>query len=182
MKLLLLVVLWASLAAAYDDFHYPSEEASESEAAVPEVISEDHGIAVLRLDGETMSVVTGQLAFQNWLVLSITPTRVTIERNFARWGVVVFIAQDAAPIRLRKSVGDLSGIKQPYFNFTSADPKYFAKITSSLDDYAYQQAIKQTKFNELDFSSAASTLAPQRDYASISNNEDVSHAEQMALL
>jgi hypothetical protein len=170
-----LVCLVAHADAEFDDFHYPSEEPAELAAVdIPQLTSAaPPNKAVLQLKGMAINVTVGDVAFGEWHVLSVLSDSVALERNFKRWGLLTFVHKGSGPTLLRKSVGELADIKQPYFNLTGTDPHYFDKASSNLDDYLYHQAVEQTEFKELTFPSAASTLAPQRDYASISNNEDV---------
>lgn len=74
---------------------------------------------------------------------------------------------------MRKSVGRLDGIVQPVFNFTASDPNYFDLISAGLDDLPSQLAMNMTSDGEADFQSLAATLAPQRDYADISDARHV---------
>jgi hypothetical protein len=165
----------AHAAQQNDDYHYPLEEPAELAATeIPELVSANPpNMAVLRLKGKDLNVTVGAVAFDRWHVLSILTGTVALECNFQRWGLLAFVHRGSDPTLLRKSVGELSGIKQPYYNFTANDPHYFDKAAYSLTDSLYEQAVNQTDDNELTYASAASTLAPQRDYASISNNEDV---------
>ena len=142
-----LLILWIGTATAtlpaYDDFHYPSEEIAErADATLPTVSSiSAPSSAVLSLGGSSAKVAVGDVAFGQWHVLSILPDWIALERNFNRWGLLAFVGTSQKPITMRKSVGELTGIRQPFFNFSQ---DYFDKAASGLDDYLYQQAVQQT--------------------------------------
>merc|ERR1719329_388838 len=96
---------------------------------------------------------------------------VALERRFERWGLLALASTKSSRL-LRKSVGQLSGIQQPYFNFSATAPGYFATATASKSDYPSTIAAKLTEDGEFDYPSLASVLAPQRDIAEISNAAD----------
>ena len=151
--------------------------------------------ATLELNGAQQKVAAGDLVFGDvWHVLATlpnsSPPAVVLERQFTRWSALVytFATQHASsssssattgatagpvPIIIRKAVGELGGIKQPYFNFTAQDVDYFKKVANDPTDYAAKLAAASTGDGELDYPSLAGTLAPQRDIASISNAADV---------
>lgn len=125
------------------------------------------------------------MAFTHWHVVAIatcsdaasgTAPCVVMERNFNRWGLMALGTAPGSTVpssTLRKGVGDLASMQQPWFNFTGSDPEYFEKIENALVDYAAQQAATRTTDGQLTFSSIASTLAPQRDIVEIGNAADV---------
>ena len=147
----------------YDDFHYPSEEASERASLVVPVIAALHpnpnptpsgsgDSADLVLGTTTAKNVTaGDIVFDNWHVLCVhaattdnsSPKQfVTLERVFERWGTMAYIFPNTnanddgndnddapTPLLIRKTVGQLEGIKQPVFNLTTEDPDYFTKVS-----------------------------------------------------
>lgn len=173
-----------------DDFHYPPEEVKErAELVYPQLLSISGTQAVLTLDGKQATVSTGTNAFGLWQVRSVSssPGFVTIVHAFDRWGIVVVLRLgNLGMITLRKSIGQLKSIKQPFYNFTATgktllmssahpeiDPHYFDKIGEATTDIASEAACNHTIDNEPDYPSLASVLAPQRDIASISNPNDV---------
>lgn len=147
----------------------------------------------LELNGAQQKVAVGDLVFGDvWHVLAALPSSypqvVVLERQFTRWSALVYTfstqhssfssattgdTAGPAPIIIRKAVGELGGIKQPYFNFTAKDVDYFKKVANDPTDYAAKLAAASTADGELDYPSLAGTLAPQRDIASISNAADV---------
>lgn len=176
--IIIMTISWAFV--PYDDFHYPSEEPQEfASAVIPLVLSigAKSASAVLKSKSSTLTVKVGDLAFDTWHVLGILtstkPSMVVLECEFTRWGLIALVSVGTSPVTLRKSIGTLDGIKQPYFNFTGTDPQYFTKVKSVLNDFPSQLAMNNTKYGELDFPSAAAVLAPQRDIADISNAADV---------
>jgi len=176
----LFCLLWLPVGSLqlYDDFHYPSEETAErSQLVVPELLSLHIDSCSLRLNGRNETGGIGDTVFEEWIVLGLmpdlSPPVVALERNFDRWGILAMVRHSTEPIVLRKSVGSLAGIRQPYFDLTSNDPAYFKKVADSQEDYPAQLASNLTVDGELDYPSLASTLAPTRDMVEISNAVDV---------
>lgn len=177
MQLCIALSLLVAIANAVDDFHYPAEEPAEWAATViPTVVSVQGKNATLELQGQRATVQAGSTVFPaEWHVLSVLSATgaVALELNFARWALIVIAKMNTAPIQLRKSVGDLSKIQQPYFNFTHTDPAYFTNIGNSLRDLVVDVAAAQAPHGEPDYPSVAGGLAPQRDIVEISNANDV---------
>lgn len=162
----------------YDDFHYPSEEHTEARAAATPALTAVGGDqATMTYKGKQYFAKLGD-SVGEWRVVGLSgaATRApfaVVEREWSRWGRITFLYTDGTNMPLRKSVGALESIRQPYFNFTGSDPEYFTKIAAGLDDVAAQTAANLTTDGEPDYPSLAAVLAPQRDLASISNPEDV---------
>ena len=186
----------AAVDAPYDDFHYPTEEAEEraaAEAMLPTVSCDpcelghpaagplasakfscpNAGGGEVPVGGNiTCGSVTWQV-HAIWGAVSGTAVPVAmaaVETQFRRWGVLAFLAAAKKPVVLRKSVGRLTGIEQPWFNLTAP---YLAAAALSLADLPSQRATNMTADHEPDYPSMASTLAPQRDTAAISHAADV---------
>ena len=164
----------------YDDFHYPSEEPAELAGAdVPECIKISPGSAELRdpVTGQTATLTEGGVAFGRWHVLSVVgdhPSFVALERNYARWGLLAFVAPALPPVLSRKSVGELAKIVQPRFNLSrDVGPSYFSDVIAGLNDVALDESLKLTADGEPTYAAAAAALAPQRDVAAIGNAADV---------
>jgi hypothetical protein len=170
----LLTVCVATIADPYqpfDDVYYPSEEKAEFDASpIPTVtsISADQSTAVI--GGETVKV--GSQVAGGWSVKAVLASTVALEKDFKRWGMLVFSSPSSQPVILRKSVGEIQSIRQATFNFTARDKDYWNKTIGALEDYPSELAKNHTPDGELTYSSIAATLAPQRDYASISNPND----------
>ena len=95
-----------------------------------------------------------------------------VEHSFSRWGLLAIISSDvsSSPVSLRKSVGSLSAIKQPWYNLTDS---YLSNVSASLEDLPTVLARNHTMHGEPDYNSIAATLAPQRDTVAISHAADV---------
>lgn len=162
----------------YDDFHYPAEERAEAQAAArPSLVSVSAvtSSATFLYKGNRITSSVGG-AVGNWTLVGLGSDGpfAVVEREWARWGMLIVLSTDPARnIELRKSVGHLGSIHQPYFNFTGSDPDYFNRISSGLEDIASQIAANLSADGEADYPSLAAVFAPQRDLASISNPEDV---------
>jgi hypothetical protein len=172
---LLLCAVAATFAAdpyqPFDDVYYPAEEQAERAATqIPKVtsISADKSSAVI--GGQT--VKAGSQIAGGWSVKVVLSSAVVLEKDFKRWGMLVFAHLGAKPLILRKSVGEIQSIRQARFNFSAVDKDYWTKVIGGLNDYPSELAANHTSDGELTYSSLAATLAPQRDYASISNPED----------
>ena len=176
----------AAADAPYDDFHYPSEEAEERAAAEAMLPIMSGPLASTKFscpnagEGGQFSVghiTCGSITWQVhavWESVSGTAdvpvAMAAVETQFRRWGVLAFLAAAGKPVVLRKSVGRLAGIEQPWFNLSAP---YLAAAAASLADLPSQRASNMTADHEPDYPSMASTLAPQRDTAAISHAADV---------
>ena len=165
---LLLTALLGGLrpAAPFDDFLYPSAEAGEMAGLTPPA-------ACANASG--------------WAVVFVPPSDVApggppcvLERSFEQWGVMALLpAAGGAARLLRKSVGELSGIAQPRYNFTGSDPQYFETALHSLTDHLSEVALASDGAGagpadgELSYGALAQTLTPARDVTEISLASDV---------
>jgi hypothetical protein len=172
------VLVFVSLCAAdvdpytpYDDFHYPTEEPAElktAKSSIPSVISITNGHATVEIAGKPQDVTPGDKA-GDWSIQAILESRVVMERDFKRWGLLVFAAAGSNSLTiLRKSIGDIKSIRQPRFNFSSLDSNYWDNVKADPTDLPSKLAINHTSDKEMTYASVAATLAPQRDYASVS--------------
>lgn len=183
-------------ASAYDDFHYPSEEPREratAELSIPTVSLRDPktgplSMALFKCPGTAEPVQVAQGANitcgekATWQVhaiwgaeaatgtTGIATVMVAAEQQFTRWSLLAFLSPDTPSVLLRKAIGSLTGIEQPWFNLTAP---YLAAAAASLADLPSQLASNTTADHEPDYPSMASTLAPQRDTAAISHAADV---------
>ena len=100
-----LLPLCAASAPAYNDFHYPTEEASEMAGVkAPTACSGGGG----------------------WSAVFQGPDVCVLERSFEQWGLMALLdPANTSNVRLlRKSIGLLSGIKQPRHSFSAG---YFVR-------------------------------------------------------
>ena len=178
------LALAGGVAATYDDFHYPQEEMSERASAIPTLPTVSRHAAAEALfscpgTGGTTHAGAGQnvtCEHLTWQIHAIwsngDAVHVAAEAQFERWGLLAFFSssKDSAPIFLRKSLGSLTGISQPWFNFSST---YLQQASTALVDLPSQLATNSTSDGEPDYPSMAATLAPQRDTAAISHAADV---------
>lgn len=71
--------------------------------------------------GETICdgwYVSGILGSWGADVSAKNPTGAVLEKNFPRWGILLFALTNGTTIRLRKSVGNLLDVAQDRYNFT----------------------------------------------------------------
>lgn len=163
----------------HDDFHYPPEEQSEfleMKSQMPTLKAINATTATLVFpSGDEVAARAPSLIKNNWHVVAILDSSapaVVLEREFSRWGYLAVLGLSSS-VTMRKSVGALAGIRQPYYNFTAADPDYWQKVSSGLTDYAATLAEAASADGELNYTGLANTIAPQRDIVSISNKQDV---------
>ncbi len=110
-----------------------------------------------------------------------TSVAAVLERNFARWGFVSFVAvsdgakkdatstdSSAEVARLRKSTGRVYNLSMPNYAYLAAEKQcgYYSAVYDDPTDYIGQAVMAETD-GEATYLSAAKYLPPQRDYASI---------------
>lgn len=100
---------------------------------------------------------------------SATTTTAALEQTFRRWSLLAFVGKGTA-VLLRKPVGELAAIEQPWFNLSDT---YQRDVGTSLADLPAAMARNRTVDGEVDFPSLAATLAPQRDTVAVSHAADV---------
>jgi hypothetical protein len=170
----------AAATGEYDDFHYPAEEQGERAAAfaaLPQLIG--HKVACpagtpVGVGGTVHCGSCSATAACNWAVLAMfeddSEMFAVVEQQFERWALLAFLGNASEPVLVRKSVGKLGGIQQPWFNLSSAD---LIEIGVSLPDLPSLRAGNSTRDGEPDYGSMAAQLTPQRDTVAISHAADV---------
>lgn len=193
--MLAFLVVAAQSLELYDDFHYPDEESSERAGLnpLPRVTGAAEDGSWVELLDPRSNAPAGQVRpgdeWAGYQVLSIIPSddagcsgkwKVVLERLFARWGALVLASQPCGaaaarpPVLLRKSIGDLASIRQPYFNFSAEFPGYFDDVASSLSDLPLDKASTLLAAGaDMSYAAAASVLSPQRDIAALGNAKAV---------
>ena len=132
-------------------------------------------------------------ALAGWRLVGVVPHKnaAVVEYLFPQWGMTSFLfagpnshnhsgrddrSNDSASgwmtapssaVTLRKAVGELSGIQQPWFNFSASESNYFTRVAQDPTDFPANRAKNLTEDGEPAFAALAATLAPQRDIAAI---------------
>lgn len=165
-------------AASEPDFHYPVSEKGEASTArlgLPTCQLHTGQMTAVLLCGSVNADVRAGDFFDcrniTWKVEAVLSTRVVvISHAFDNWGIMAFVSPTTSPVFVRKSVGLLKSIDQPWFNVSDARIK---EIAASNSDLIIGAAAKLTIDAEPDYPSIAVQLPPQRDTAGISHAADV---------
>jgi hypothetical protein len=180
-----------------DDDFYPAEEPSQAAqfGVAPSVVaaaasgpSGTDGWAVLAppagTPGAPTNVTVGGGAFGVVLVAVLASPApgsssgdvvAVLERTFARWGYLSFVAPGSAAgpgevARLRKGVGSPFNLTMPNYTYIGVDDcDFWAKTAAVQDDYLGQRILGDTA-NQPTYLAAAKYMPPQRDYANIGGN------------
>lgn len=71
-----------------------------------------------------------------------SPPTAILEREFSRWAIIGFVHTDGSMVKtLRKAVGKLELIRQPYFNFTGTEPDYFDTVRAGVGPFCGKSLI-----------------------------------------
>ena len=171
-----------------EDWHYPSEENTDAEGALvygdglPRIsmlvaTSNTSGtLTLVRQNGSTAALKRpGDTAF-GWTLRCFLVhfdateghVRAVVERDFARWGALVYYSIAAntikPPIIMRKGLGELSAMKRPRYDLAGLSPTYWADTRDDPNDLVKDRAVKASEFGEPTFTAFASLLPPSKDY------------------
>ena len=177
----------------------PGELAAARPIRVDKLSVADKTLSISLVEGPrapelTLSVGQTQL---NWTLraLLVVPERASrpvavLERSWARWGALLYLAEPVSTAQdgslpdsackvapanpcffLRKGVGELDRLSRPRYALTRSDADYFARATTSTDDYLKQRFIADTADHEPTFTSASRALPPTLDYTMVKNIE-----------
>ncbi len=157
--------------ASVDDWYYPREEPAERAAlSMPKLI------AITR-DGASLSAgegVTGQRVtvgdeFQGWRLAQTLhePEPIAIlERELDRWGLIVYLGRQGVVAEVRKAVGRLEAIRQPYVRFPA---DYFEQLLASNEDVLARKVLASG--DDPSYENVAGYLAPLAAYTFLGSPE-----------
>lgn len=154
----------AESALAQGDCYYPNEEAAERAALLmPLLIGTAGTDAVLATpDGKQKGQSRAGGEFAGWRVAEILPRPepvVVLEREFANWGLIVFLGKQGVIAEVRKAVGRLDAIREPQVEF----PKdYFQQLLAAKADVLGQKILASRQ--EPSYEMLAPLLAPLVGY------------------
>ncbi len=147
-----------------DDWYYPREEPAERAAAkmprLMEVAGE--GVSLAPADGgQTVPVAVGK-QFDGWRVaetLAEPQPLAVLEREFDRWGLIVYLGKQGVVAEVRKAVGRLEKIHRPHARFPA---DYFERLLVAKEDVLATKVLASGR--DPDFGDVAGYLAPLQAY------------------
>jgi hypothetical protein len=149
------------------DWYYPREEAAEeAELRIPLLVDAAATNAVFAMlvgKQEEQVRVGGELGeFTGWRVAEILPRPepvVVLEREFANWGLIVFLSKQGVVAEVRKAIGRFDAIHEPRVEF----PKdYFQQLLAAKNDVLAEKIVASQK--EPSYEAVAGLLAPLAGY------------------
>jgi hypothetical protein len=151
-----------------DDWYYPSEEPAErARLTMPRVIEVSGGRATLA-DGERPGrrLEVGA-SLGEWRLMAVLPgaePSAVVEREFDRWGLILFVNQREVVAEIRKAVGRLEKIARPQIRFPV---DYFDGLLTAQEDMLGSKVL--AKGREPSFGELAGYLAPLESYTFLGN-------------
>ncbi|NLY02713.1 MAG: hypothetical protein GXY83_42210 [Rhodopirellula sp.] len=150
--------------ARVDDWYYPSEEPAERSALkIPVALQFNSDGAELSLPGgATTAGVTIGDDFHGWHVaarLELPEPIIVLERRFERWGILVYLAKNRTVAEIRKAVGRLPSLEQPWVRFPR---DYFASLMAAKHDMLGEKVLAKTQ--DPNYEDEAGYLAPLDTY------------------
>jgi predicted phosphodiesterase len=146
-----------------DDWYYPAEEPRERAAVkIPRLVSAAGDRATLA-DGQAKGreVAVGQ-TFGSWRLAAVLPgaePMAVVEREFDRWGLLVYVGTKGPVAEVRKAVGRLDKIVRPQIRFPA---DYFDRLVDAKADLLGDKVLAGGA--EPTFRSLAGYLAPLETY------------------
>jgi predicted MPP superfamily phosphohydrolase len=145
-----------------DDWYYPAEEPRERAGAVmPRLTRVDGDRATLSEGNASQTITVGQPVGPWRLVATIPgpePTAV-LEREFDRWGLIVYVAPKGPVAEIRKAVGRLEKIARPQIRFPT---DYFDRLVAAQEDVLGEKILAGHR--EPSYGQLAGCLAPLETY------------------
>ena len=160
------------------DFHYPAAERAERAATLRSAPAVSRSGGVRCRQGSTEGAAgarAGGTVVCDGVQWSVGPSlsaarRVVVSTDWDEWGMLGYLSSEdppAPPIFLRRPVGRLAKMEQPWVNVTDAK---LASIAASNADVVCEDAARLTVDGEPSYASIAAQLPAQRDTAGISHS------------
>ncbi len=154
-----------------DDWYYPAEESAERAVLkVPRLTGIAGREVSLAMPGDVMpSRVAVGGTFHGWQVaetLERPTAMVVLERDFDRWGLILFVDQDRVVAEIRKAVGSLKQIRPPAVRFPA---DYFPRLLAAKEDLLGHRFLSASI--DASFVDVAGCLAPCEAYTFLGSPE-----------
>lgn len=154
-----------------DDWYYPREEPGERAALqIPNLVRVTADQATLTSANEAPPVVVpvgGR--FRGWRVVqTLTEPEhvVVLEREFDRWGLIVYLGRQGPPAEIRKAVGRLERIARPHVRFPS---NYAESLLAAQEDLLAQKVLASG--GDASYRNVAAYLPPLVTYSFLGSPE-----------
>lgn len=163
---------WTVAAEPQDDWYYPAEEPAERAAIErPWMREVEAGSAVLARSatGPAVKVKMGG-EFDGWRLVETLPVPEPIailEREFDRWGMILFLGREKTVAEVRKAVGRLDKIHGPRLSFSES---YAQELMNSKDDLLADRLLVGGR--DPTYLSVAALLPPLEDPWSLDTPQD----------
>ena len=153
--------------AAGDDWYYPAEESAERaslEIPVLVDVSVDRATISAADGGPAESVGVGQ-QWRGWRIAEILrepEPMVILEREFRRWGLLLYLGRQGPVAEIRKAVGELQAVARPG---PAYPPDYFERISDAKEDLLGNKLLESGR--DPRYQDASPLLAPLHSYTFI---------------
>ena len=154
-----------------DDWYYPSEESAErASLAIPVLVdvSVDTATISAAQGGPAESVRVGH-QWRGWRIaetLREPEPMVILEREFRRWGLLLYLGRQGPVAEIRKAVGELDGIARPC---PAYPPGYFERILDAKEDLLGERLLESGRAPR--YEDVCPLLAPLHSYTFIGSPE-----------
>ncbi|MFH1265947.1 MAG: hypothetical protein ABIK89_09470, partial [Planctomycetota bacterium] len=170
--------LWIDEALSLDDFlistddwYYPGEEPDERAAlempTLVEITGDEASLAAGEAAEAQRVAVGGE--FHGWRVtetLDEPEPVVVLEREFDRWGLIVYLGREGVVAEVRKAVGRLEAIQRPHVRFPA---DYFDELLASEEDVLARKVLASGR--DPSYENVAGYLAPLQAYTFLGSPE-----------
>jgi hypothetical protein len=146
-----------------DDWYYPAEEPAErARLTMPRAVEISADQATLAEgEGAGQRLAVGA-SLGDWRLMAVLPGAepiAVVEREFDRWGLILYVGRQGIVAEVRKAVGRLEKIARPQIRFPAA---YFDQLLAAQEDVLGSKVLaggKEPAYGEL-----AGYLAPLETY------------------
>ena len=154
-----------------DDWYYPAEESAErASLKIPVLVdvSVDHATVSAADGGPAESVSVGR-QWRGWRIAEILrepEPMVILEREFRRWGLLLYLGRQGPVAEIRKAVGELQAVARPG---PAYPPDYFERILDAKEDLLGNRLLESGR--DPRYQDASPLLAPLHSYTFIGSPE-----------
>ena len=157
--------------ASVDDWYYPREEPAERAGLKMPTLVElaDEEVSLAAAEGaQAVRVSVGGELF-GWRVaetLAEPEPIVVLEREFDRWGLIVYLGKQGVVAEVRKAVGRLDAIQRPHARFPA---DYFEQLLAAKEDVLAKKVLASGR--DPSYQDVAAYLAPLQAYTFLGSPE-----------